>query len=43
MKRVVSDVEKDLNSGMWDRKYGHLRSLKELDVGLRIITADLSQ
>ncbi len=36
--RVVSAVERDLASGEWDRRYGHLRELDELDVGLRLIT-----
>lgn len=31
----------DLDSGEWDRKYGHLRELVELDVGLRLITLEL--
>lgn len=43
VQRVVSDIERDLKSGQWDRKYGHLRNLNEFDVGLRIITANLDQ
>lgn len=39
--RVVADVERDLNNGDWDRKYGHLRDLPEFDAGLRVITASL--
>jgi SAM-dependent methyltransferase len=32
----------DLDSGQWDRRYGHLRTLDTLDVGLRLVTAELS-
>lgn len=35
--RVVAAVGSDLESGMWDRRHGHLRELSELDVGLRLI------
>jgi SAM-dependent methyltransferase len=35
--RVVAAVERDLASGEWDRRYGHLRSLETLDVGLRLV------
>ncbi len=37
--RVVSDVERDLADGTWDRRYGHLRELAEYDAGLRLIVA----
>jgi hypothetical protein len=37
--RVVSEVSRDLASGLWDDRHGHLRSLDELDVGLRLIVA----
>jgi SAM-dependent methyltransferase len=30
----------DLESGAWDERYGHLRELSELDVGLRLVLAD---
>jgi len=39
VERVVSDIERDLHNGDWDRKYGHLRRLNEFDAGLRVITA----
>ncbi len=32
----------DLDSGEWDRRYGHLRAQSMLDVGLRLITAQLA-
>ena len=41
VERVVTDVERDLKSGLWDKKYGHLRKLNEFDAGLRIITGYL--
>jgi hypothetical protein len=30
-------VRNDLESGAWDERHGYLRSLKSLDVGLRLI------
>jgi SAM-dependent methyltransferase len=35
-------LEADLESGEWDRRYGHLRSLLELDLGHRIVVAELA-
>ncbi|MEM1418776.1 MAG: class I SAM-dependent methyltransferase [Myxococcota bacterium] len=37
VERVVSDVRRDLDDGTWDARYGHLRTLDALDVGLRLI------
>jgi SAM-dependent methyltransferase len=37
--RVVSEVSRDLASGLWDHRHGHLRTLDALDVGLRLIAA----
>jgi SAM-dependent methyltransferase len=37
--RVVADVSRDLASGRWDERHGHLRKLDALDVGLRLIVA----
>jgi SAM-dependent methyltransferase len=31
----------DLESGAWDERYGHLREMEELDVGLRLVIAEL--
>ncbi len=31
----------DLDSGEWDRRYGHLRTLDLLDVGLRLVKSEL--
>ena len=37
--RVVAEVTRDLASGLWGERYGHLRKLEALDVGLRLIVA----
>ncbi len=37
--RVVSEVSRDLASGLWDERHGHLRALDALDVGLRLVVA----
>jgi SAM-dependent methyltransferase len=37
--RVVSEVSRDLASGQWDDRHGHLRRLDSLDVGLRLVIA----
>jgi SAM-dependent methyltransferase len=42
VERVVSAVSRDLESGEWERRYGHLRKLPECDVGLRLITGFIS-
>jgi SAM-dependent methyltransferase len=36
MRRLAADLDR----GEWDRRYGHLRSLSELDLGYRIIYQD---
>lgn len=38
--RVVGEVSRDLDSGTWDRRYGHLRELEEFDAGMRLIVAN---
>ena len=37
--RVVAEVSRDLMSGRWDARHGHLRRLDALDVGLRLVVA----
>jgi SAM-dependent methyltransferase len=37
VERVVTRLERDLASGAWDRRYGHLRTLQSYDAGLRLI------
>jgi SAM-dependent methyltransferase len=39
VERVVAAVARDLASGLWDARHGHLRSLEALDVGLRLVVA----
>jgi hypothetical protein len=36
-KRLAADLE----SGAWERRYGHLRRAQELDVGLRLVVSEL--
>ena len=38
--RVVAEVSRDLQSGLWDDRHGHLRSLDALDVGLRLVVSE---
>jgi SAM-dependent methyltransferase len=33
-------LESDLSSGAWDERYGHLRTLPELDAGYRLVVAE---
>ena len=37
--RVAGEISRDLESGLWDDRHAHLRSLEALDVGLRLIVA----
>jgi len=41
IERGQERLRADLESGRWDEKYGHLRSLPELDIGLRLVRAEL--
>jgi SAM-dependent methyltransferase len=40
--RALGQLEDDLERGEWDRRYGHLRKRPALDVGLRLIRAELA-
>jgi SAM-dependent methyltransferase len=40
-ERGVERLRADLESGRWDKKHGHLRTQSELDIGLRLIRAEL--
>ena len=40
-ERALSKLEHDLETGLWDERYGHLRTKTEHDVGLRLIHAEL--
>ncbi|MGH2903250.1 MAG: class I SAM-dependent methyltransferase [Solirubrobacteraceae bacterium] len=37
----LHQLRRDLDNGEWDRRYGHLRTLDTLDIGLRLVTAAL--
>lgn len=37
VERVVAAVSRDLKSGEWDSRHGHLRQRDSLDVGLRLL------
>jgi SAM-dependent methyltransferase len=39
--RAIDDLRRDLASGAWDTRYGHLRTTLEYDAGLRLITSEL--
>jgi SAM-dependent methyltransferase len=41
-ERGLRQFQKDLESGEWDRRYGHLRTQDSLDVGLRLVVAELA-
>jgi hypothetical protein len=38
-QRVVRRLRADLESGAWDRRYGHLRDLPAIDGSLRLVVA----
>ncbi len=38
--RALARLQTDLDSGAWERRYGELRKRAELDVGLRLVTAN---
>jgi SAM-dependent methyltransferase len=40
-ERGLKALRADLESGAWDERYGHLRAEPELDVGLRLVVAEL--
>jgi ubiquinone/menaquinone biosynthesis C-methylase UbiE len=41
VERGQERLRVDLESGSWDERHGHLRALPELDIGLRLIRAEL--
>ena len=41
--RVAGAVARDLASGAWDARHGHLRAVAELDVGLRLVVAESNE
>lgn len=42
-ERGLDALRADLESGAWDERYGHLRTEPELDVGLRLVVAELDE
>ncbi len=38
---ALERLRRDLASGEWDRRYGYLRKQPSLDIGLRLVTAEL--
>lgn len=40
-ERGLRQLQEDLESGEWDRRYGYLRVQDSLDVGLRLVVAEL--
>jgi SAM-dependent methyltransferase len=41
VERGLAGLRADLESGRWDERNGHLREAPELDVGLRLVAAEL--
>ncbi len=41
IERGQRRLRADLESGEWDRRYGHLRDLPELDIGVRLLREEL--
>lgn len=41
VERGLAKLKADLESGRWDERNGHLRAADQLDVGLRLVTAEL--
>jgi SAM-dependent methyltransferase len=39
--RALDQLRLDLASGAWDRRHGRLRRRRELDIGLRLVCADI--
>jgi SAM-dependent methyltransferase len=39
VERGIAELERDLSSGDWERRYGHLLDQAEADLGYRLITA----
>lgn len=40
---AVAKLRADLESGAWDERYGHLRGMDELDVGLRLVVCEFDR
>jgi SAM-dependent methyltransferase len=42
VERVVSEVRRDLQGGVWDARHGHLRGLDAYDAGMRLLVNEAS-
>jgi SAM-dependent methyltransferase len=42
-REAVARLRADLENGAWDERYGHLRGMDELDVGLRLVVRELDR
>jgi hypothetical protein len=42
LERALARLRNDLDSGAWRRRYGGLLTLEELDVGYRLVVAEIS-
>jgi SAM-dependent methyltransferase len=42
VNRGLDRLRCDLDSGRWEERYGHLRTQSTLDIGLRLVTAELA-
>ena len=40
VRPAIERLAADLSSGAWDRRYGHLRALEEIDLGYRLVIGD---
>jgi hypothetical protein len=41
--RGLDRLRRDLDSGAWDARHGHLRTAAALDIGLRLVRAELGK
>jgi hypothetical protein len=39
VRPAVEQLAADLRSGEWERRYGHLRTLEEIDLGYRLVVS----
>jgi hypothetical protein len=42
-RAAIARLGSDLESGAWDERYGHLREVEALDVGLRLVISELDR
>jgi hypothetical protein len=41
IERGIEQLRDDLEAGEWDRRYGELRERESLDIGVRLVSAQL--